>query len=325
MRRLMITRRSSLQLAAATVLLGNSAWAQDKKLLRIIAPFPSGGNADIFARLVAQRLEAKLNQTVIVESKPGAGTMIGTEFVVRSTPDGSTLLLTSASLLTLPLSKKGMLKFDVLKDLAPVSLAVTLPLVVLCGADTPFWTLPDMIAFAKQQPGKLNVGLSGFGSVSHLAWERLQLMAGFKATIIPYAGGGPIAQALLSNVIPVGIDGMASSASLVADGKLRIIASLSEKRPSTLPDVPTAAEQGVTGYAIENWQGFLVPAGTPRATVLTLQNAINEIVAEPEIRARCAQLGMEYVGASADQFASLMSQQLATLAEVAEAANVKFD
>lgn len=325
MRSVKITRRAGLQLAAAAVLSATGAAAQDRKLLRIIAPFPSGGNADIFARLVAQRLEAKLNQTVIVESKPGAGTMIGTEFVVRSAPDGATLLLTSASLLTLPLSKKGMLKFDVLKDLAPVSMAVTLPLVVLCGADTPFRTLGDMIAFAKQRPGELNVGLSGIGSVSHLAWERLQLMAGFKATIIPYAGGGPIAQALLSNVIPVGIDGMASSASLVADGKLRIIASLSEKRPSTLPDVPTAAEQGVTGYSIENWQGFLVPAGTPAATVQTLQNAINEIVAEPDIRARCAVLGMEHVGASADQFGKMMAQQLATLTEVADAAKVKFE
>ena len=320
-----ITRRLSLQIGAATVLFGGQAWSQEKKLARIIVPFPSGGNADIFARLVAQRLETKLNQTVIVESKPGEGTMIGSEFVARAAPDGLTLLLTSASLLTLPLSKRRSLRFDVVKDLTPVSLAVTLPLVVLCGPEASFKSLSEMIAWAKTKPGQLNVGISGIGSVSHLAWERLQLMAGFKATIIPYAGGGPITQALLGNVIPVAVDGMASSASLVADGKLRIIASLTEKRPSTLPNVPTAAEQGVPGYSIDNWQGFLVPAGTPQPTVLTLQNAINEIAGEPEIRARCAELGMEYVGATSDQFAKLISQELATLAEVAEAANVKFE
>jgi tripartite-type tricarboxylate transporter receptor subunit TctC len=319
-----ITRRLGLQIGGATVLFGGQAWSQEKKLARIIVPFPSGGNADIFARLVAQRLETKLNQTVIVESKPGAGTMIGSEFVARAAPDGLTLLLTSASLLTLPLSKKRSLRFDVVKDLTPVSLAVTLPLVVLCGPDASFKSLSEMIAWAKARAGQLNVGISGIGSVSHLAWERLQL-AGFKATIIPYAGGGPITQALLGKVIPVAVDGMASSASLVADGQLRIIASLTEKRPSTLPNVPTAAEQGVPGYSIDNWQGFLVPAGTPQPTVLALQNAINEIAGEPEIRARGAELGMEYVGATSDQFAKLISQELATLAEVAEAADVKFE
>lgn len=314
-----------MQLAGAAMLGARAAWSDERKLLRIIVPFPSGGNADIFARLIGQRLEAKLNQTVIVESKPGAGTLIGSEYVARSAPDGATLLLTSASLLTLPLSKKNSLKFDVAKDLAPVSLAVTLPLVVLTSADSPFRTLTDMIAWAKSKPGQLNVGLSGIGSVSHLAWERLQLMAGFSATIIPYQGGAPIAQALLGKVIPVAIDGMASSASLVSDGKLRIIASLSAKRPATLPDVPTAAEQGVTGYEIDNWQGFLVPGATPKSIVTTLQDAINEAVVEPEIRSRCAQLGMEAVGGDAEMFSRVISQGLVTLAEVAEKANVKFN
>jgi tripartite-type tricarboxylate transporter receptor subunit TctC len=320
-----ITRRLGLQLAGAAIVCGKTARAQEKKLLRIIAPFPAGGNADIFARLLAQRMEGRLNQTIIVESKPGAGTMIGTEYVARTAPDGATMLLTSASLLVLPLSKKKSLTFDVAKDLAPVSLAVTLPLVVLTSADSPFRTLSDMIAFAKAKPGQLNVGISGIGSVSHLAWEQLQLMAGFTATIIPYSGGGPITQALLGNVIPIGVDGMASSASLVADGKLRIIASLSGTRPGTLPDVPTAAEQGVPGYEIDNWQGFLVPAGTPKATITALQDAINEAVVDPEIRKRCAQLGMEVVAANAEEFSRIISKGLVTLADVAERANVKFE
>jgi tripartite-type tricarboxylate transporter receptor subunit TctC len=314
-----------LQLAGAAIVGGRTARAQDRKILRIIAPFPAGGNADIFARLVGQRMEGRLNQTIIVESKPGAGTLIGSEYVARSAPDGATLLLTSASLLVLPLSKKKSLTFDVTRDLAPVSLAVTLPLVVLTSADTPFRTLSDMIAWAKERPGQLNVGISGIGSVSHLAWEQLQLKAGFSATIIPYAGGGPITQALLGKVIPVAVDGMASSASLVADGKLRIIASLSGTRPGTLPDVPTAAEQGVQGYEIDNWQGFLVPAGTPKSTITTLQDAINEAVVDPEIRKRCAQLGMEVVAANAEDFSRIISKGLVTLADVAEKANVKFE
>src|SRR5262249_50266049 len=176
-----ITRRLGLQMGAATALFGGQAWSQEKKLARIIVPFPSGGNADIFSRLVAQRLEIKLHQTGIVESKPGAGAMIGAEFVARAAPHGLTVLLTGAALLTLPLSKKRSLRFDVVKDLTPVSLAVTLPLVVLCGPETHFKSLSEMIAWAKARPGQLNVGISGIGSVSHLAWERLQLMAGFKA------------------------------------------------------------------------------------------------------------------------------------------------
>jgi tripartite-type tricarboxylate transporter receptor subunit TctC len=320
-----ITRRAGLQLGGAALLGARTAWSQERKLLRIIVPFPSGGNADIFARLMAQRLEAKLNQTIIVESKPGAGTMIGSEFVARSAPDGSTLLLTSASLLTLPLAKKGSLRFDVTKDLAPISLAVTLPLVVLTSAASPFQSLAEMIAWAKENPGQLNVGLSGIGSVSHLAWEQLRLIAGFTATIIPYQGGAPIVQALLGNVIPIAVDGMASSAALVKDGKLRILASLSAKRPATLPDIPSVAEQAAPGYDIENWQGFLAPGATPKSTVVTLQNAINEVVAESEIRDRSSQLGMEVVGASAESFSRTISQGLVTLARVAEAANVKFD
>jgi tripartite-type tricarboxylate transporter receptor subunit TctC len=319
-----ITRRLGLQMAAVTVLGAGTARAQDRKLLRIVVPFPSGGNADIFSRLVGHRLEEKLGRTVIVESKPGAGTMIGSEFVARAPADGSTMLLTSASLLTLPLAKKGSLKFDVAKDLAPVSLAVLLPLVVLVPNDSPFKSLKDMIAWAKEKPGQLNVGLSGIGSVSHLAWEQLQLLAGFKATIIPYQGGAPIAQALLGKVIPVGVDGIASSASLVKDGQLRVIGTLSSKRPSALPDVPTAAEQGVTGYDIENWQGFLVPGGTPQDTVITLQNAITDALSDPEIRSRSAQLGMEVVAGSAEMFSRTISHGLITLAKVAEAANMKF-
>ena len=321
-----ITRRDGLKLAGAAMLgLGTSARAQERKFLRIIVPFPAGGNADIFARLIGQRLESKLGQPVIIESKPGAGTLIGSEYVARSAPDGSTLLLTSASLLTLPLAKKNSLKFDVVKDLAPVSLAVTLPLMLLTSPSAPFQTLPEMIAWAKARPGQLNVGLSGIGSVSHLAWEQLRLIAGFTATIIPYAGGGPIAQALLSNTIPVAVDGAATSASLVSDGKLRVMASLTAQRLATMPNVPSVTEQGAPGYDIENWQGFFMPGETPKSTVTTLQDAINEAVVIPEIKERCKQLGMEVVAAKADAFSSIISKSLVTLADVASKANVKFD
>ena len=164
-----VTRRQGLKLAGAAVL-GCPALvrAQERRVLRIIAPFPAGGNADVFARLIGQRIESKLNLTVIVESKPGAGTLIGTDYVVRSAPDGLTLLLTSASLLTLPLAKKNSLKCDVVKDLAPVALPVILPLVIYTSPSAPYRTLPEMIAWAKAHPGQLNVGISGIGSVSHL-------------------------------------------------------------------------------------------------------------------------------------------------------------
>jgi tripartite-type tricarboxylate transporter receptor subunit TctC len=321
-----VTRRQGLKLAGAAVL-GRPALvrAQERRVLRIIAPFPAGGNADVFARLIGQRIESKLNLTVIVESKPGAGTLIGTDYVVRSPPDGLTLLLTSASLLTLPLAKKSSLKFDVVKDLAPVALPVTLPLVIYTTPSAPYRTLPEMIAWAKAHPGQLNVGISGIGSVSHLGWEQLRLMGGFPATVIPYAGGGPIAQALLSNVIPVAVDGTATSAALVADGKLRIIASLPGRRPKTLPDIPTVAEQGFAGYDIENWQGILVPGETPKPVIQQLQDAINEAVVFPEVSARCEQLGMEVVAANAESFSRTIAKGLVTLAQIAKEANIKFE
>jgi tripartite-type tricarboxylate transporter receptor subunit TctC len=321
------SRRHLLQAVAA---LGASsfaaAFAQDNKLMRVIVPFPTGGNGDILARLVGKHLGDRLNRTVIVEAKPGAATMIGSEFVARAAPDGNTLLLTSSSLMTLPLSKKGSLRFAVDKDLVPVTQAVMLPLVLVANNDAPFKTVAEMIAWAKANPSKLNVGVSpGLGGASHLAWERLRLMAGITSIAVPYQGGAPVVQALLGNQVPVMVEGVATSSALVKEGKLRMLAVLSEKRSIAMPSVPTVAEQGVPGYEAENWMGFLAPAGTPRETITLLQNEINAVLALPDVRARILQLGMEPVGTTSDAFARNISTGMITWAKVVQDAGVKFD
>jgi tripartite-type tricarboxylate transporter receptor subunit TctC len=321
------SRRHLLQVVAA---LGTSsfaaAFAQDNKLMRVIIPFPTGGNGDILARLLGKHLGERLNRTVIVEAKPGAATMIGSEFVARATPDGNTLLLTSSSLMTLPLSKKSSLRFAVDKDLVPVTQAVMLPLVLVANNDAPFKTVAEMIAWAKANPDKLNVGVSpGLGGASHLAWERLRLMAGITGIAVPYQGGAPVVQALLGNQVPVMVEGVATSSALVKEGKLRMLAVLSEKRSIAMPNVPTAAEQGVPGYEAENWMGFLAPAGTPREIITLLQNEINAVLALPDVRARILQLGMEPVGTTSDAFARNISAGMITWAKVVQEAGVKFD
>ena len=321
------SRRHLLQVVAA---LGASsfaaAFAQDNKLMRVIIPFPTGGNGDILARLLGKHLGERLNRTVIVEAKPGAATMIGSEFVARATPDGNTLLLTSSSLMTLPLSKKSSLRFAVDKDLVPVTQAVMLPLVLVANNDAPFKTVTEMIAWAKANPDKLNVGVSpGLGGASHLAWERLRLMAGITGIAVPYQGGAPVVQALLGNQVPVMVEGVATSSALVKEGKLRMLAVLSEKRSIAMPNVPTAAEQGVPGYEAENWMGFLAPAGTPREIITLLQNEINAVLALPDVRARILQLGMEPVGTTSDAFARNISAGMITWAKVVQEAGVKFD
>ena len=321
------SRRHLLQVVAA---LGASsfaaAFAHDNKLRRVIIPFPTGGNGDILARLLGKHLGERLNRTVIVEAKPGAATMIGSEFVARATPDGNTLLLTSSSLMTLPLSKKSSLRFAVDKDLVPVTQAVMLPLVLVANNDAPFKTVTEMIAWAKANPDKLNVGVSpGLGGASHLAWERLRLMAGITGIAVPYQGGAPVVQALLGNQVPVMVEGVATSSALVKEGKLRMLAVLSEKRSIAMPNVPTAAEQGVPGYEAENWMGFLAPAGTPREIITLLQNEINAVLARPDVRARILQLGMEPVGTTSDAFARNISAGMITWAKVVQEAGVKFD
>jgi len=321
------SRRHLLQVVAA---LGTSsfaaAFAQDNKLMRVIIPFPTGGNGDILARLLGKHLGERLNRTVIVEAKPGAATMIGSEFVARAAPDGNTLLLTSSSLMTLPLSKKSSLRFAVDKDLVPVTQAVMLPLVLVANNDAPFKTVAEMIAWAKANPDKLNVGVSpGLGGASHLAWERLRLMAGITGIAVPYQGGAPVVQALLGNQVPVMVEGVATSSALVKEGKLRMLAVLSEKRSIAMPNVPTAAEQGVPGYEAENWMGFLAPAGTPREIITLLQNEINAVLALPDVRARILQLGMEPVGTTSDAFARNISAGMITWAKVVQEAGVKFD
>lgn len=321
------SRRYLLQVLAA---LGASsfafAFAQDNKLMRVIIPFPTGGNGDILARLLGKHLGERLNRTVIVEAKPGAATMIGSEFVARAAPDGNTLLLTSSSLMTLPLSKKGSLRFAVDKDLVPVTQAVMLPLVLVANNEAPFKTVAEMIAWAKANPDKLNVGVSpGLGGASHLAWERLRLMAGITGIAVPYQGGAPVVQALLGNQVPVMVEGVATSSALVKEGKLRMLAVLSEKRSIAMPNVPTAAEQGVPGYEAENWMGFLAPAGTPREIITLLQNEINAVLALPDVRARILQLGMEPVGTTSDAFARNISAGMINWAKVVQEAGVKFD
>lgn len=323
-----LTRRSML-VAAAGVVTGaamDRAAAADASTMRIVVPFPSGGNGDILARLIGEHLSSRLGHPLIVDNKPGAGTVIGTEAVVRAKPDGSTLLLTSSSLLTLPLRKNSSLRFAVEKDLLPVTKVVSLPLVLVASKEAPFKTFSEMIAWAKANPDMLTVGISaGLGGASHLAWERLRLMAKITATVIPYVGGAPLVQALLGNQVPLMIDGVATSAALVKDGRLRMLATLAEQRPVSLRDVPTAAEQGLSGYAAENWMGYLAPAGTPPEKVAQLQTEINAILALPEVRARILELGMEPIGTTPEAFGQSIKTGMDTWARIAEQAKISYD
>jgi tripartite-type tricarboxylate transporter receptor subunit TctC len=288
-------RRSSCLLGLFVALIslaglsGASALDYPTRPVRWIVPYPAGGATDILARLVGHRLSERLGQQFIIENKAGAGNNIGTEAVVNSAPDGYTLLLVNpANAINASLYAK--LNFNFIRDITPIAGITRTPNIMTVGKDVPAKTVAEFIAYAKANPGKVNMASSGNGTSVHLSGELFMAMTGVKMQHVPYRGAAPALTDMLSGQVQVIFDNMPSVISHIKAGSLRALAVTTAERSAELPDVPTVAET-VKDYEASAWFGVGAPKGTPREIIETLNKEINEILVEPAMKARLAELG----------------------------------
>ena len=315
-------RRRPWAVLFALLLLTPAAWSQAP--LRIVVPFPPGGAADSFARLVGQKLTEVAGTTVVVDNKPGAGGVIGTDAAAKSPADGSTLLMVTVGHAVNPfiLSK---LPYDTRADFVPVAMVATVPSLVVAGPSFPGKTFKDLLATAKAKPGTLEYASSGIGSTSHVGAALIESLAGVDLLHVPYKGATAALQDVMGGRIAMSVDIITSSLQLVKTGKLHALAITSAKRSPLLPDVPTVAEAGLPGYEFMSWYLLLAPAKTPAATVDKLAAEIRKAQALPEFRARVAEIGGEVAPLSPKETAAYLDNEFATWAKVVKDRNIKAD
>jgi tripartite-type tricarboxylate transporter receptor subunit TctC len=313
-----------ISLCAAMVLAGNAlAQAYPSKTVHLIDGFSPGGSTDIVGRLIAQKLSESFGQPVLVENRPGATGTVAAEMVAKSAPDGHVMLIVPLTFTVSPSLYK--LPYDPVKDLAPVTLVASAPLMLAVHPSVPVKSVAELIAYAKANPGKLHFGSGGVGSTPHLAGEMLKGMAGIDATHVPYKGGGPALADLASGQIQFMVENIPSTAPYVTSGRLRALAVTDLKRSPVLPDVPTLDESGVKGYQIIGWNGLFLPAGTPPAIVDKLHAEVAKALAQADVKERLAKMGFEGVGDTPQHFAAFVQGEIAKWAKVVKDANIKIE
>ena len=322
------SRRSLLHLSAGAVALpalSRRAWAQTypARPIRLIIGYTPGGSADITARLTGQWLSERLGQSVIVESRPGGGTNIATEAVVRAPPDGYTLLLVApANAINATLYDK--LNFEFLRDIVPVAGIIRFPNVVDVNPSLPIKSIPELIAYAKTNPGKLNMASSGNGSTIHMSGELFKMMTGINMVHVPYRGGAPALTDLIAGQVHVMFDNLPTSAEHVKSGRLRGLAVTGTARSHVLPDLPTVADF-LPGYEASAWYGLGAPRNTPAAVIDRLNDAVNAILADPTSQGRFAELGASLLPGSPADFGKLLADETEKWGKVVKFSGAKPD
>jgi tripartite-type tricarboxylate transporter receptor subunit TctC len=312
-------------LTALIWLAASAAQAQSgypSKPVKIIVPSAPGGGTDISARVLAQFLSQSMGQQFFIENRPGAGNMIGIEAAARSAPDGYTLLMTASTLTINHLTYKNV-RFDALRDFAPISLVVSLPSVLVVHPSVPANTLAEFIALAKRTPGHLTYGSAGIGTNPQFAMELLKTMTGIDVRHIPYKGVGPALNDLMAGQVSSLIAGLLTTKPQVDAGTLRGLAVSGLKRVENLPNIPTVAEAGVTNYEALQWYGLLAPAGTPAAIVARLYAETAKAVRTAEMKDRLAADGAEPVGNTPQEFTAHIKEEMEKWAAVARAAKIE--
>jgi tripartite-type tricarboxylate transporter receptor subunit TctC len=323
-----LPRRRFLQLAAAattvpTVARTARAQTYPARPVRIIIGYTPGGSADITARLLAQWLTERLGQSFVVESRPGGGTNIATEAAARAPGDGYTLLLVApANAINATLYEK--LNYDFLRDIAPVAGLIRFPNIMEVNPSVPVKTVPEFIAYAKANPGKINYASSGNGSTIHMSAELFKMMAGVDMVHVPYRGGAPALTDMLGGQVQVMFDNLPTSLEHVTSGRLRPLGITSATRAALLPDVPTVAD-AVPGYESSAWYGVGAPRSTPVEIIDRLNNEINAILAEPKVKTRVAEMGATEVAGSPADFGKLIAEETEKWGKVVKFSGAKAD
>jgi tripartite-type tricarboxylate transporter receptor subunit TctC len=322
-------RRRVLSISALTLSgLPAASWGQEafpNRPVKIIVPFPPGQAADIFARLLAERLTTVWKQQVVVENKAGGGGVPGIMAGKTAIADGYTLTMGTSGTLGVNPGIYANLPYDPLKDFAPVSNVFIAPLVVLAHPDAPYKTLAELVALAKREPGKHNYASSGTGTAQHLSAELFKSMAAIDLTHIAYKGSGPAMTDLLAGVVPLMFDSVTASLGQIRGGKLRALAVTTGARVPQLPQTPTIAESGFAEFSAVGWSGIVAPIGTPRALVARISSDIQTILREPEFAAKVVDRGSIPDPTSPESFSSFIADEMAKWKRVARTANVKLD
>jgi tripartite-type tricarboxylate transporter receptor subunit TctC len=308
--------------AFAMVMAEAAAQGYPSKPIKIVVPYPPGGFNDTLGRTLAAKFSEAWGQPSFVENKPGGNTLIGTDFVAKSPPDGYTLLIVAFPFAVTPSLTKQM-PYDTLRDFAPVILAAQSPNLLVVNPQVPVKTVGELIALAKSQPGKLSYASTGNGSSNHISMELFKSMAGVDIVHIPYKGSAPAVSDLLGGQLAVMFDNVPNVLPQVKAGKLRALGTSGTKRTPLAPDVPTIAEAGVPGYEVTVWFGLVAPAGTPREIVQKLNAEVLKILALPDVRERFLAQGVEPVGSTPEQFGEHIRAQMSKWSKVVQDAGVK--
>ena len=311
----------ALLFAAHTVL----GQAYPGKPIRMVVPFAAGaGSNDIMARLIAQKLSESFGQQVVVDNRPGASGIIGCDIVAKAQPDGYTVLMMSLTLAVNPsLFKK--LPFDSERDLAPVTMVASAPLMLVMHPSVPAKSVAELIAYAKANPNKLNFGSGGPGATPHLAGEMFKMFAGVQMTHVPYKGGAPALADLVGGQIQLMLENIPGTLPFAKAGKLRALAVTDKKRSPVVPDLPTLDEAGLKGYELVGWNGLFLPRNTAKPVVTKLYSESRQALLLPDIKERLAQMGAEGVGNTPEQFTAFIKAEIAKWGKVVKAAGIQVE
>jgi tripartite-type tricarboxylate transporter receptor subunit TctC len=322
-----LPRRSFLHLAAGAVALPAvsrvaKAQAYPTRSVRVIVPFAPGGPTDVCARLIAQKLSEHLGKQFYVENVAGAGGNIGTGQAARAVADGYSILITVNSHVINP-TLYDKVPYDPFKNFEAVTLAAAFASALSVNPSVPANTVKDLVTLIRANPGKYSFASPGFGTPSHLLGEQFRVAVGLDLVHVPYGGSGPAITAVVAGHTPIAFAALSAAVPQVKDGKLRALAVMSKNRSPALPDLPTIAQAGYPDLDGDGWVGVLVPAGTPKEIITSLQHEIVKIVALPEMKERLSTLGFDVVGSSPEEFAVQMTLEIEKWAKVIRAANIR--
>lgn len=295
------------------------------KPIKLIVPFPPGGACDTIARIYGEKLAEALQQPVIIENKPGAGTAIAAEFVARAAPDGYTLSVAPAGQLTLLPNLNKKVAYDTFRDFAPVSLLASVPNIIAAKSALPVKNVPELIALAKKAPGKITYSSCGSGTLCHLTGERFKSQTGVNLLHIPYKGSAPAITALLGGEVDLAFDTQTVLAPQIKAGKVKALAITSAERSPLFPDIPTAVEAGLPGFVIEGWFSLVAPAATPKAIINKLNETLKAIAETPEVRAKLSAQGLTPLNSTPEALAQLIKDDYAIWAKVVRATGATLD
>jgi tripartite-type tricarboxylate transporter receptor subunit TctC len=322
---MLIARRLLLALVAGTLTTTAFAQAWPQKPIRLVVPFPPGGGTDTIAREISHQVSQATGWVFVIDNKPGAGGNIGVDNVVKSAPDGHSLVVGQTSNLAINRTLYTKLPYDPTKDLTPITLLASAPMVLVTGTGTPYKNMADAIQDAKARPGSVNFASAGNGTVAHLAGELLQKAARVKFQHVPYRGAAAASTDVIGNRVELYMSSVPTLLGHIRSNNLRPLAITSSKRSEDLPDVPTLTELGYKDINVDTWFGLLAPAGTPKEIVDRLNAEFNKALQNPQLRKKLSNEGAEPVGSTPDKFAALIKDEIPRWGQVVKESGARID